>query len=123
MFIVFGKPPSQANAPYWFVPTLRLYHHPIQLVDIFRYVLLSRVGGMYADLDNECKSTPDFAELSNKCEVLLAETCCNSSNMDQDGRMRDSLARWEHLTGVCVCVRARVCVHVGGAVGSAPLFG
>lgn len=89
----------ETKAPYWFIPTIRLYHHPIQLVDIFRYVLLSKVGGLYSDLDNECKATPDFASLPQRCEVFLAETCCNSSNLDQDGRMRASLARWEKLTG------------------------
>eukprot|EP00038_Savillea_parva_P014365 m.10879 g.10879 ORF g.10879 m.10879 type:complete len:340 (-) comp2788_c0_seq2:174-1193(-) len=89
----------EKNAPYWFLPTLRLYHHPIQRVDIFRYVLLSRVGGLYADLDNECIRTPDFAKLPPKCEVYLAETCCNSSNMDQDGRMESALTKWEALTG------------------------
>mmetsp|Transcript_15380 Transcript_15380/g.39651 ORF Transcript_15380/g.39651 Transcript_15380/m.39651 type:complete len:344 (+) Transcript_15380:246-1277(+) len=88
----------ETSAPYWFIPTLRLYHHPIQTVDIFRYVLLSRYGGMYADLDNECKRYPDFDTLPPKCEVYLAETCCNSSNMDQDGRMKSSLAKWERLT-------------------------
>eukprot|EP00035_Acanthoeca_spectabilis_P006364 m.123590 g.123590 ORF g.123590 m.123590 type:complete len:343 (-) comp13467_c0_seq3:2481-3509(-) len=108
----------ETNAPYWLVPTLRLYHHPIQRVDMFRYILLSRIGGIYADLDNECYKTPDFSLLAPTCEVYLAETCCNSSNMDQDGRMANSLNKWERMTG-----RARAAQPAGSQnslMGSKP---
>jgi hypothetical protein len=59
---------------------------------------MSRIGGVYSDLDNECFDTPDFSRFSAVCEVYLAETCCNSSNLDQEGRMEASLQKWERMT-------------------------
>ena len=48
------------RAPPAFVRTFARYKLPIQRIDTFRYVLMATVGGMYADLDNECRAAPEL---------------------------------------------------------------
>ncbi|KAI0127713.1 putative mannosyl phosphorylinositol ceramide synthase CSH1 [Xylariales sp. AK1849] len=43
----------------WFLPTYDGYKFPIQRVDVLRYFLLRRYGGMYLDLDNGCAANLD----------------------------------------------------------------
>ena len=38
----------------WFLPIFDAYPEPIMRVDAFRYFLMSRLGGVYADMDFEC---------------------------------------------------------------------
>jgi mannosyltransferase OCH1-like enzyme len=36
----------------WFLPTYDNYKFPIQRIDVLRYFLLRRYGGLYIDMDN-----------------------------------------------------------------------
>ena len=38
----------------WFIETFRSYPYPIQRVDVARYFILHKFGGMYIDLDITC---------------------------------------------------------------------
>ncbi len=55
-----------------FLPTYEGFAHEIQRVDTFRYALLAKYGGVYADMDNECRTLPDFSTFPN-CKVLLSQ--------------------------------------------------
>jgi hypothetical protein len=55
-----------------FLPTYEGFSHEIQRVDTFRYALLSKYGGVYADLDNECRIPPDFDAFKG-CTALLSQ--------------------------------------------------
>ena len=48
-----------ASAYPWFLPTFDGYTEQIRQVDAFRYFLLHRYGGVYADLDSECVQALD----------------------------------------------------------------
>ena len=39
----------------WFMPTFEAYPHPIQRVDALRYFILYHYGGIYLDLDLNCR--------------------------------------------------------------------
>lgn len=84
------------RAPHWFVPTYELYMHPIQRVDVFRYILLLVWGGVYADLDNECLAPPELPDMGT-CQVYLAETCCGIHNDEQNNRYDNAVQYWSSL--------------------------
>eukprot|EP00041_Stephanoeca_diplocostata_P007166 m.98897 g.98897 ORF g.98897 m.98897 type:complete len:342 (-) comp16763_c0_seq2:127-1152(-) len=86
------------RAPHWFIPTYELYMHPIQRVDVFRYVLLLVWGGVYADLDNECLTPPRLPDMKT-CQVYLAETCCGIHNDEQNDRYNNAVQFWSSLRG------------------------
>ena len=78
-------------APASFLPTYRSYASTIQRVDTFRYVLLSVVGGVYADLDNECLAPPAFPR-PDECSVWLVANCCGESAQRQQQHYLDAAA-------------------------------
>lgn len=75
----------RAKAPKEFLETYDLYVYPIERIDTFRYVLLNVYGGVYADLDNELFSAPQFPAM-DRCQVYLAEVCCGEHTQKQMDR-------------------------------------
>ena len=65
-------------APASFLPTYAAYASIVQRVDTFRYVLLSVVGGVYADLDSECLAPPAWPR-PDACSLWLVANCCGES--------------------------------------------
>jgi hypothetical protein len=55
-----------------FLKTFNEYSYQIQRVDAFRYLILLKYGGVYADLDIECLSSVD-ALIANREFVIAAE--------------------------------------------------
>eukprot|EP01062_Namystynia_karyoxenos_P003971 TRINITY_DN11400_c0_g1_i1.p1 TRINITY_DN11400_c0_g1~~TRINITY_DN11400_c0_g1_i1.p1 ORF type:complete len:438 (+),score=127.06 TRINITY_DN11400_c0_g1_i1:71-1315(+) len=67
-----------AEAAPDFLSVYRAFPHPVQRADSFRYVLLRRYGGLYADVDYECSLPPDLSQAarpagSSRCGVYLAQ--------------------------------------------------
>ncbi|KAH9429119.1 hypothetical protein MCOR27_004740 [Pyricularia oryzae] len=46
-----------ANEYPWFLSTYEGYKYPIQRVDVMRYFLVRKYGGIYIDLDNGCEAS------------------------------------------------------------------
>ncbi|KAI6357310.1 hypothetical protein MCOR25_007697 [Pyricularia grisea] len=46
-----------ANEYPWFLSTYEGYKYPIQRVDVMRYFLIRKYGGIYIDLDNGCEAS------------------------------------------------------------------
>ena len=74
----------KARGPPAFVKTFARYKLPIQRIDTFRYVLMATVGGMYADLDNECIAAPELpgANLTAEqggCRAYVATQACTDT--------------------------------------------
>ncbi|TLS26550.1 hypothetical protein PpBr36_05490 [Pyricularia pennisetigena] len=46
-----------ANEYPWFLATYEGYKYPIQRVDVMRYFLVRKYGGIYIDLDNGCEAS------------------------------------------------------------------
>ena len=62
--------------------TFGRYRLPIQRIDTFRYVLMATVGGMYADLDNECLSPPELPGANRStggCKAYVATQACTDT--------------------------------------------
>lgn len=53
-----------------FLETYDAYPYPIQRADAFRYLVLFKEGGVYADLDTECLRS--FEELASTCSFFSA---------------------------------------------------
>ncbi|KAI0224280.1 Inositol phosphoceramide mannosyltransferase 3 [Lamellibrachia satsuma] len=63
----------------WFLPTYHSYPYPIQRVDAVRYFILYHYGGVYVDLDLQCKFSFDavlanISRTSRNYRVVLAQT-------------------------------------------------
>ena len=74
----------KARAPPAFVRTFARYKLPIQRIDTFRYVLMATVGGMYADLDNECVAAPELPDVNltaaqGGCRAYVATQACTDT--------------------------------------------
>lgn len=74
----------KARAPPDFVRTFARYKLPIQRIDTFRYVLMATVGGMYADLDNECLAAPELPDVNltaaqGGCRAYVATQACTDT--------------------------------------------
>ena len=69
------------RAPKAFASTFARYELPIQRVDTFRYVLMLSVGGLYADLDNECFAPPELPGINQTdgCKAYVATQGCTDS--------------------------------------------
>ncbi len=67
----------------WFYQTWRSYPHQIQRVDAFRYFVLHKFGGIYADLDMQCLTS--FEPLIRKTQGVLFG---QENQMHKDGMMR-----------------------------------
>ncbi len=65
----------QDNYP-WFVPTYKTYPYKIQKFDSVRYFILNHYGGIYMDLDINCKIPFQdiFNNISYDIDVILAAT-------------------------------------------------
>ena len=60
----------------WFVPTFKSYPYKIQRIDSVRYFILYHYGGVYIDMDIECRKSFDYIikNASSKADVILGAT-------------------------------------------------
>lgn len=59
-------PPARLQEHYpWFLPTYLAYPYSIQRVDVLRYFILHKMGGIYIDLDMGCLKPLDFMRQAN----------------------------------------------------------
>jgi len=60
-----------------YLDTYKAFHYNVQRWDAIRYLILERIGGLYADFDSECIKPID--------ELLLDKTCCFSMEPYEHG--------------------------------------
>lgn len=53
-----------------FLAVYQGFDHAIQRADLFRFLVIYRLGGLYADMDMECLRP--LGELGNSCQAILA---------------------------------------------------
>ncbi|CAE8642918.1 unnamed protein product [Polarella glacialis] len=65
----------QEHAP-WFLPTYDSYDQKIKRIDSIRYVYMSKIGGIYADVDLECTGDPIPALQNHSAVVAYTVPYC-----------------------------------------------
>lgn len=90
----------------WFLPTYLSYPYNIQRVDVLRYFILHKLGGVYIDLDMGCRHNLDFMLLHNFTAPMTHPVGISNDVMAARpgdaylGHLLPRLAHWNRWLGI-----------------------